>query len=369
MRIVSLGSILSPYSDSDRDDLIFAVQSAGDGGTDGGGDTTPPTATITTPASGALVRGTQSVAVSASDNVGVARVELLVDGTLNATLTAAPYTFSLSTTTLTNGAHALVAKAYDAAGNTGLSSTVSITVDNAAPSVAITAPAPGATVTGTTTVTASASDSIDGITSVSFLLDGTVKTTVTTSPYTWAWNTTTATAGAHTLAATALDPAGNQATSANVAVTVNNPTAVEIDCGGAAVAPFVADEDFAGGGTIHHTNKIDLSAVVNPAPMTVYQTGRIDNFTYTIPGFAAGSSHTVRLHFAETYFSTVGARVFNVILNGTKVLTNFDIYKTAGAENKALVESFTANATTGGAYTIQFTSVVNNSLISAIEIR
>ena len=145
-------------------------------------------------------------------------------------------------------------------------------------------------------------------------------------------------------------------------------TAVEINSGGPAVSPFVADVDFAGGGTIHHSNTIDLSGVTNPAPMAVYQTGRDGNFTYTIPGFTAGSSHTVRLHFAETFWTSAGSRIFNVSINGTGVLTNFDIFAAAGAMNKAVIEQFTANANSSGQYVIKFTTVKDNSLINGIEI-
>ncbi len=132
--------------------------------------------------------------------------------------------------------------------------------------------------------------------------------------------------------------------------------------------PFIADADFAGGGTINHANTISLSGVANPAPMPVYQTARIGNFTYTISGFNPGSIHTVRLHFAETFFSTTGSRTFNVSINGTSVLTNFDIVSAAGAKNKAVVEQFTQPASSTGHYIITFTSVVNQSLVSAIEI-
>jgi hypothetical protein len=143
----------------------------------------------------------------------------------------------------------------------------------------------------------------------------------------------------------------------------------QINCGGPAASPFVADVDFSGGGTIDHANTIDLSGVTNPAPVAVYQTARVGNFTYTIPGFAAGSSHTVRLHFAETFFSSAGSRTFNVSINGTQVLTGFDIFAAAGAKNKAVIELFTANANSSGQYVIQFTSVVNQSLVSGIEVQ
>jgi hypothetical protein len=145
--------------------------------------------------------------------------------------------------------------------------------------------------------------------------------------------------------------------------------ATQINCGGGAVAPFVADSDFTGGGTISHPNTIDLTGVTNPAPMAVYQTARIGTFSYTIPGFVAGSSHNVRLHFAETYFSTKGSRTFNVSINGAQVLAGFDVFAAAGAKNKAVIEQFTKNADTTGAFVIQFTTVVNNGLVSGIEIQ
>ncbi len=164
---------------------------------------------------------------------------------------------------------------------------------------------------------------------------------------------------------------GSLSHSASVTLNVNSPggTPVQINSGGPAVTPFVADKDFAGGGTINHANTIDLSGVTNPAPMAVYQTARVGNFTYTIPGFTAGSSHTVRLHFAETFFNTAGSRTFNVSINGTQVLTNFDIFAAAGAQNKAIIKQFTANANSSGQFVVQFTEVVNQSLLSGIEIQ
>jgi len=146
-------------------------------------------------------------------------------------------------------------------------------------------------------------------------------------------------------------------------------TPVQINCGGPAVSPFVADKDFTGGSTIDHANTIDLSGVTNPAPMAVYQTARIGGFTYTIPGFTAGASHTVRLHFAETFWTSVGSRIFNVSINGTQVLSNFDVFAAAGAKNKAVIEQFTVHVNSSGQYVIQFTTVRDHSLISGIEVQ
>ena len=143
---------------------------------------------------------------------------------------------------------------------------------------------------------------------------------------------------------------------------------VQINCGGAAASPYSADLDFVGGTTINHANSIGTSAVTNPAPQAVYQTARIGNFTYTVPGFAPGSSSILRLHFAETFWSSAGSRIFNVTVNGAPVLPNFDIFMTAGGKNVAVAEQFTVAANASGAYVIQFASVKDNSLVCGIEI-
>ncbi|WP_322480436.1 malectin domain-containing carbohydrate-binding protein, partial [Thermogemmatispora sp.] len=105
---------------------------------------------------------------------------------------------------------------------------------------------------------------------------------------------------------------------------------MQINAGGPAVTPFVADAYYSGGSTASTSNAIDTSGVTNPAPQAVYQSNRYGNFTYTIPNLTAGAAYTVRLHFAETYWSAAGKRVFNVSINGQQVLTNFDIYAAAG---------------------------------------
>lgn len=102
---------------------VWVTEGSGGGG---GGDTTPPTVS----ASESGTSGTVTLSASASDNVGVTKVEFYVDGALKATDTASPYSASLDSTTLADGSHSLVAKAYDAAGNVGTSSTVSFSVSN-----------------------------------------------------------------------------------------------------------------------------------------------------------------------------------------------------------------------------------------------
>ena len=141
-----------------------------------------------------------------------------------------------------------------------------------------------------------------------------------------------------------------------------------INAGGPATAPYVADVNFTGGTAINHANAIDVSGVTNPAPAAVYQTARTGTFSYTIGGFAAGSSHTVRLHMCETYFNTTGSRTFNVSLNGNQVLSNFDIFAQAGGKNRAITETVTGVADATGGLTLGFTTLRDNAKVSGIEV-
>lgn len=90
-------------------------------------DTTAPSVVITSPANGTRIGAKLNVSVSASDNIGVTKVELYMDGVLMGTDTAAGYSFSLNPKRISSGTHSLVAKAYDAAGNVASSTTVSFT--------------------------------------------------------------------------------------------------------------------------------------------------------------------------------------------------------------------------------------------------
>lgn len=90
------------------------------------GDTTPPTVS----ASETGNSGTITLSATASDNIGVTKVEFWVDGALKGTDTVAPYTMTLDSRTLPNGSHSLVAKAFDAAANSASSTAVSFNVTN-----------------------------------------------------------------------------------------------------------------------------------------------------------------------------------------------------------------------------------------------
>ncbi len=138
------------------------------------------------------------------------------------------------------------------------------------------------------------------------------------------------------------------------ATTPQPAAGVLINAGGGAAAPYLADQDFNGGSVSVHNAAIDLSGVVNPAPLAVYQTSRLGTFSYTVGGLTPNAAYTVRLHFAETYWTAAGKRQFNIAVSGTTPVTNFDVYAAAGAKNKAVVLPFSTTADKTGTITVTF---------------
>ena len=92
----------------------------------GPSDTVPPSIVIMSPGSGAAVLGMVNVEVAASDNVGVMKGELYVDGALVATSTTAPFNLKWNSRKARAGQHSLHSKAYDAAGNVGASEPITV---------------------------------------------------------------------------------------------------------------------------------------------------------------------------------------------------------------------------------------------------
>jgi hypothetical protein len=165
--------------------------------------------------------------------------------------------------------------------------------------------------------------------------------------------------------------AATGSTSGTASVTVaSTPTTVyRIDCGSTSGAsPFTADQFSSGGTARTVTNAINTTGLTNAAPQGVYQSERYGNVTYTLPSLVAGASYTVRLHFAELFQTAAGKRLFNVAINGTAVLSNFDIFATTGAAFKATLRDFAATANASGQIVIQFTTITNNATIEGIEL-
>jgi hypothetical protein len=169
--------------------------------------------TIVEPADGLTVSGTVPITISASKTP-----KLYIDGVYYGRGSS----WTWDTTTFDDGSHVVKATAP------GASDTIYVTIDNGAgpipdttaPTVSITAPSNGATVSGTTAITASASDNI-GVAEVEFFIDGVLKYTDASSPYSYNWDTTAYDNGNYAIEAKAYDEAGNTDTD-SITVTVDN---------------------------------------------------------------------------------------------------------------------------------------------------
>ncbi|HLP57237.1 MAG TPA: Ig-like domain-containing protein, partial [Candidatus Deferrimicrobium sp.] len=294
----------------------------------------PPTVSIQSPVNGAIVYGTVPIQVVATDDHGVSKVEIYIDGVFSTSLISSPYIYQWNTVGMLNGNHTIIAKVYDTINQTnevqisvsvsnsimgvtpadnfltsgfvggpfspssysytlsnpgpntiqwtlsntknwltlssssgalaaGESVIVSVTVNQNAnllvagiytdtltfinatngngntsrlvtlqvntdnpPTLSIQSPAANAVLSGTVNIQVQATDD-RGVNKVEIYIDKVLAGTLTAVPYTYSWNTTTVTNGAHTIKAIAYDTL-NQTREAQIAVTVNNTTAVRI---------------------------------------------------------------------------------------------------------------------------------------------
>ncbi|MGH9345335.1 MAG: malectin domain-containing carbohydrate-binding protein [Terriglobia bacterium] len=117
--------------------------------------------------------------------------------------------------------------------------------------------------------------------------------------------------------------------------------------------------------------KIPVSNTPDPG---LFSGERYGNFSYSIP--VAEGKYKLTLKFAETYFGPnnaggggVGSRIFDVYCNGVALLRNFDVFKQAGAENRALEETFNGlRPNAQGKLVLEFVPVVNYASVNAIEV-
>ena len=123
-----------------------------------------------------------------------------------------------------------------------------------------------------------------------------------------------------------------------------------------------SDYGYSAGNTYGTGNNIS-----NTSSVPLYQSERWNQGPFQYQFSVPNGPRTVTLKFAEIYFSQVGQRVFNIVINGQTVLSNFDVVAQAGGAYVDLDRQFTVNVA-NGTITIQFIPVVQNPKISAIEI-
>lgn len=287
-------------------------------------DTAAPAVMISAPSAGATLSGAVNIAAVATDDKAVVGVQFYVNNAASGPeITSAPYSVTISS--LPDGAYTVSARARDAAGNIGTSANVNFTIvtpvaDTTAPTVSITAPLQGANVSATVNVTAMASDNI-GIVGVTLLVDGVVYGAEDlTAPYSIPLNTVGLTNGAHVLTARARDAAGNMTTSSPRNIMVSN-AAPDTTAPTVAITAPLAATAVTGNVTIT-ANAMDNVGVVG--------------VQFFVNGTASGVEDTTAPY--STVWTTMGLASGNYVL-------------TARARDAA------GNMTTSGAVTVSFTAV------------
>lgn len=114
-----------------------------------------------------------------------------------------------------------------------------------------------------------------------------------------------------------------------------------------------------------------VEAISNTVVDTLYQSQRWDplnapDMEYAFP--APAGFYSVQLHFAEIFngVNFVGARVFNVQIEGQTVLTNFDVYAEAELYT-ALIKDIPV-ITTDGVINVTFSHSVENPNVSGFKV-
>jgi hypothetical protein len=184
-------------------------------------------------------------------------------------------------------------------------------------------------------------------------------------------------AGTYTASVTVTAP-GAAGSPAAVAVTFvvapaqappSTQASININCGGWDLTgsdgtKWTGDQYYTGGDLLYTGYSIANTNAQDLGLLRSARAGLYGDFGYAIP--VANGSYTVTLRFAEIQFSNKGERVFNVLINGTPVLSNFDILASVPPLTP-LVQQFPATVT-NGVLQIDVTGVVRKGILNAIQV-
>jgi chitodextrinase len=259
----------------------------------GTADTSPPTVSLTPPAS--IVSGTVSLAASASDNVGVVGVKFLRDGNtqIGSEDTTSPYSVSWNTTTASNGTHSLTAQARDAANNITTSTAFTVTVDNQAPTGTVVING-GAAATNSTsaTLTLTATDAVTSVTQMRFSNNGSSFSTAEAFAPTKAWTLSNG-AGTKTVYVQFKDAAGNWSTAVTdtivldtTAPTISGQTATNIT-GSTAQISWTTNEAA--------TSRVEYGLTTTYGSSTSLDPTLVTAHSVTVAGLAPNTTYNYRV--------------------------------------------------------------------------
>lgn len=178
-------------------------------------------------------------------------------------------------------------------------------------------------------------------------------------------DTTAATVATYYYRIVAVDKAGN-ASIASASVSANRPfpDPVRVNAAGGTFVDsqgrtWAADNGFVGG-----TASNGAYDVLGTTDDPLYTARRYGNFNYNLA--VPDGAYKVNLHFADPSFTTPGKRKFDVFAENKQILDDFDIAANGGGKT-AIVKGFNVNVT-GGELNLKFANVLDNAIVSAIEI-
>ncbi|ACH38815.1 repeat-containing protein [Citrifermentans bemidjiense Bem] len=416
-------------------------------------DAVAPVDSISSPANGSTVSGNVTVNVAASDNVAVSKVELYLNGSIFGVVGSAPYTLSWNTANNPNATYTLTAKAYDAAGNVGQTTSsvvvknavavldasapvigsftmpasatsltvpvsafaasddigvtgyqitenatapaadattwktsaptsftfsaagsrtayawckdasgkvsaaktalVSITIataDTAAPVVAFTSPVDGSKVKGTVTVSANITDNV-AVSKVEYYVNGLLKLTSTSAPYSVPWGTTNYPDGSNTIMIKAYDAAGNVGQSSVTVIVAND-----------AIAPSVSIVSPVAGSTIGGTVSVSANASDNLAVERVelYLNGALVATSTAAPyGFSWNTANAANGSY------TVSAKAYDAAGNVGQASATVSVFNDTTAPSVA-ISSPVAGSTVNGTVSL-YANASDNVGVTKVE--
>ena len=123
-------------------------------------------------------------------------------------------------------------------------------------------------------------------------------------------------------------------------------------------------DTFNGGASAYSVaDTVEIAGTENDA---MYRSEIYNAFKLTVP-VATPGLYKIVMHFAELYFDTVGARIFDIKLEGETVLSNLDLVEETGGKFVAIQYTFFPFIT-DGAVDIEGVNIANFAKLNGVEI-
>lgn len=153
-------------------------------------------------------------------------------------------------------------------------------------------------------------------------------------------------------------------------------TPIRINAGGSQVITagnvvWEADTGFNSGTRVYDDSEARINGLLDPSFEPLYRTERYDRFGGTNMMYSLevpSGAYFVTLHMCELFFDQIGDRVFDVEIQGEKILDDYDIVRESGGRYNATTETFIIFVSPGEDLVIEFFDETRRPKISAIEV-